>query len=151
MLQVDSLYSVADQVRARLVSIISIPGAGDCNEIIMPQLSYSDTLMASTYFLSQRWRPLCPPLTIVSPAVPEFHNSEKMSGLGFKYSCQSSHLYIMPVKRGYKIDGRDQTGDTDWTKTSELENKSFQHFLSTIEVVREVSFPAYECRGWNEP
>ena len=54
MLQVDSLYSVADQVRARLVSIISIPGAGDCNEIIMPQLSYSDTLMASTYFLSQR-------------------------------------------------------------------------------------------------
>ena len=31
--------------------------------------------------------------------------------VGFKYSCQSSHLYIMPVKRGYKIDGRDQTSE----------------------------------------
>ena len=35
----------------------------------------------------------------------------KMSRVGFKYSCQSSHLYIMPVKRGYKIDGRDQTSE----------------------------------------
>ena len=34
-----------------------------------------------------------------------------MSRVGFKYSCQSSHLYIMPVKRGYKIDGRDQTSE----------------------------------------
>ena len=35
----------------------------------------------------------------------------KMSRVGFKYSCQSSHLYIMPVKRGYKIDGRDQSSE----------------------------------------
>ena len=106
-----------------LVSIISIPGREEYNEIIMPQLSYSERT------------------GVASQVSPLFDSKSvrkiifwKMSRLGFKYSCQSSHLYIMPVKRGYKIDGRDQTWDTDWTK-----HRSWKHFLLASEVSSIIS------------
>ena len=87
-------------LRFILVSIISIPGREEYNEIIMPQLSYSERTgvasQVSSLFDSKSVRKII---------------FWKMSRLGFKYSCQSSHLYIMPVKRGYKIDGRDQTSE----------------------------------------
>ena len=45
------------------------------------------------------------------------------TNLNILWSCLLSHLYIMPVKQGYKIDGRDQTHRTKTKTNRRVKNK----------------------------